>query len=251
MKLILDRYLDRVLLVANKTGAEAESIRRELRDHLLQKTQDLIAAGTPPQEATMEALRQHGSPRDIGYRLRGAFPWIDIRSRGTARGVIAIGPRAIGIFAFGGAAIGVVAVGGAALGIVSLGGAVIGLALAWGGFGMGGIVSAGFAVGIVAMGGFALGIVAEGGFAAGVIADGGLVIGHWVPHAAAHLGASSPEPVPPLLNGLRDLLPICRFWNTYLVVIFPLYLGLCFWLGWLQRREGWRIESEKDWLIDG
>jgi hypothetical protein len=53
MKTILDRYIERVLLVANKTGPEAETIRQELRDHLVQKTDDLIAAGTPREEAAL------------------------------------------------------------------------------------------------------------------------------------------------------------------------------------------------------
>ena len=102
MKSILDRYLDRVLLYANRPESESEGIRQELKDHLLQKVEDLAGNGLPREEAILETLRQHGSPKTIGYKLRGSIPWIDIRSHGTARGVIAIGPRAIGIFAFGG-----------------------------------------------------------------------------------------------------------------------------------------------------
>jgi hypothetical protein len=37
MKSILDRYLDRVLVYANKPKTETEAIRKELKDHLLQK----------------------------------------------------------------------------------------------------------------------------------------------------------------------------------------------------------------------
>src|SRR5205085_5768410 len=61
----------------------------------------------------------------------------------VAKGIIAMGERAIGVFAFGGSAIGVLAFGGIGLGIVSfsglsfgvvaIGGLAIGLLLAFGG----------------------------------------------------------------------------------------------------------------------
>ncbi len=114
------------------------AIRQELEDHLLQKVEDLAEDGLPREEAILKALRQHGPPRAIGYRLRSPFPWIDIRTQGTARGVIAIGPRAEGIFAFGGIAVGVFAFGVLAIGVFSFGGVSVGfcsaggLALAWG-----------------------------------------------------------------------------------------------------------------------
>ena len=89
MKTMLDRYLDRVLVYANQPASKSEVIRRELSDHRLQKIDDLVSSGVPKEEAMLEALRQHGAPKVIGYKLRGPFPWIDIRSQGTARGVIA------------------------------------------------------------------------------------------------------------------------------------------------------------------
>jgi len=81
MKSILDRYLDRVLLYANRPESESEGIRQELKDHLLQKVEDLAGNGLPREEAILETLRQHGSPKTIGYKLRGSFPWIDRRTK--------------------------------------------------------------------------------------------------------------------------------------------------------------------------
>jgi hypothetical protein len=244
MKSILDRYLDRVLLYANKPDSGSEAIRQELKDHLLQKVDDLIADGLPKEEALLEALRQHGPPRVIGYRLRGPFPWIDIRSHGTARGVIAIGPRAVGIFAFGGWAMGVFACGGFSLGLFSFGGFALGLLFAFGGFGIGGIVSAGFACGLVAAGGVAIGLVAVGNPG----------IGLWVPHGWHHGGVIShytAANVPPVLKSLEPLLNTAVLINRYILIIMPVYMlsvaALCF----LQIREGKRVSSGgDDWLLD-
>jgi hypothetical protein len=245
MKSILDRYLDRVLVYANKPASESEAIRKELKDHLLQKMDDLAKGGLPREEATLEALRQHGAPKIIGYRLRGPFPWIDIRSHGTARGVIAIGPKAVGIFAFGGFAIGVFACGGAAIGLFSAGGVALGLLLAWAGLGIGGIVNAGMAIGIVATGGLAIGIVALGGQAIGV----------WVPPWWGTSGAIShytSENVPPFLKSLEPILNSCASFDRHAVTLFlPLFLLGNLALGYVRFREYKRVDPKDDWLIDG
>jgi hypothetical protein len=244
MKSILDRYLDRVLLYANKPDSESGAIRQELKDHLLQKVEDLAGSGLPREEAILEALRQHGPPRVIGYRLRGPFPWIDIRTHGTARGVIAIGPRAIGIFAFGGWAMGVFALGGFSLGLFSAGGFALGLLFAWGGFGIGGIVSSGMA----------LGVVAAGGLAIGVVAVGNPGIGAWVPYGWHHgdiISHYTAKNVPLFLRSLEPLLNTAVSINKYFVIIMPLSMIAVFALLALQNRERKRVRSEDDWLIDG
>jgi hypothetical protein len=243
MKSILDRYLDRVLIYANKPEPQSAAIRRELKDHLLQKVDDLIANGVPKEEATLEALRQHGAPKLIGYKLRGPFPWIDIRSHGTARGVIAIGPRAVGIFAFGGVAVGVFACGGAAVGLFSAGGVALGLLFAFAGLGIGGMVNAGIAMGIVAVGGLALGVVAAGAYA----------MGAWVPPVTTYESISY-YPVgnaPPFLRSLESLLNADFRISQYMVIIVPVYLLMILAVRSLQYREGKRVRSENDWLIDG
>ena len=247
MKSILDRYLDRVLVYANRPEAETEAIRQELKDHLLQKVDDLAGNGLPREEAILETLRQHGSPKIIGYKLRGSFPWIDIRSHGTARGVIAIGPRAVGIFAFGGAAMGVFAFGGAAVGLISAGGLALGLLFAWGGLGIGGIVSAGGAIGIVAVGGLAIGVVAAGG----------LAVGAWVPpigSAVVHSHYTTGS-VPPFLTSLESLLhadfATTVFLSNYVAIIMPLFMVPVFVLNFLRHGKGTRAGPKDDWLIDG
>ncbi|HEX4138911.1 MAG TPA: permease prefix domain 1-containing protein [Candidatus Methylacidiphilales bacterium] len=244
MKSLIDRYIDRVLLVANLPQEKSAAIRRELKDHLLQKTEDLIASGTPREEATLEALRLHGSPRDIGYHLRGPFPWIDIRIRGTARGVIAIGPKAVGIFAFGGFATGVFAFGGVACGLFSAGGFALGLLFAFAGFGMGG----------VAYGGFTMGIVAAGGYVAGIVAVGGEGSALWVPWLAH--GSSGVHSyytaanVPPLLKSLARLMEFPETLNRYPQIVWPLYGLALFLMSWMQTRERKRIRSDFDWMVD-
>ncbi len=194
MTSILDRYLDRVLVYANRPQSETDAIRQELRDHLLQKRDDLIKEGLSAEDAQLEALRQHGSPKIIGYKLRAPFPWIDIRSHGTARGVIAIGPRAVGIVAFGGVAVGLFACGGLPLGILSIGG---------------------LACGLFAMGGLAVGGMTLGGLTFGVVATGGLAIGAWVPDAGKGISYYTVHTVPPLLHSMsawfKTNLGICRW----------------------------------------
>jgi hypothetical protein len=244
MKSILDRYLDRVLVYANKPEAEAEAIRKELKDHLMQKVDDLAKNGLSREEATFEALRQHGDPRTIGYKLRGPFPWIDIRTQGTARGVIAIGPRAVGIFAFGGFAAGIFAFGGFSLGLFSAGGFALGLLCAWGGFGMGGVVS----------GGMALGIVAVGGMAVGLLAAGGAGVGAWVPTGWNHPGSIShytDATVPPILRALRPLLNDAIWFTDHFTIVMPVFMGSLIAINFLMYREGKRVASGGDWLIDG
>jgi len=245
MKNILDRYLDRVLVYANKSKSESESIRKELRDHLLQKVDDLVQTGISREEAMLEALSRHGSPRVVGYGLRGAFPWIDIRSHGTARGVIAIGPKAVGIFAFGGVAVGVVACGTLAVGVFSAGFLAVGLIWAWAFLGMGGIATAFIAIGVVAAGMAAIGLVAGGATALGV----------WVPNGDPASGLFShytAQNVPSYLRSLEPVLNDCTFFGRHAITIFlPAYFLVIFALGYLKYREGKRVSSADDWLIDG
>lgn len=100
---------------------------------------------------------------------------------GTAKGIIAIGDRAIGGIAAGGASVGVVAAGGIGVGVCGMGGMGVGALVAMGGGAVGtGLSVGGGAVGAIATGGGAVGIVAQGGGAAGVYASGGGVYGKYV-----------------------------------------------------------------------
>src|SRR5688572_227478 len=85
----------------------------------------------------------------------------------VAKGIIAIGGKAVGVFAMGGVAIGVVTFGGLGIGILAIAGFSLGV-LAFGGFAIGLFAAyGGFAMAPVAMGGFAIGYYALGGAALG------------------------------------------------------------------------------------
>jgi hypothetical protein len=133
---MIDRYLDRVLLYAEKPEPESQTIRQELKERLWEKVENLTADGLPKEEAILEVLSQQGHPRVAARRLNAPFPWLDIRNKGVARGVLAIGPRAIGIVAIGWWAVGIFAIGVLTLGVFSLG------VVSFGVFSAGGLPSA-------------------------------------------------------------------------------------------------------------
>ncbi len=116
--------------------------------------------------------------RMFGFEYRSATTWFGLplvhvasgldpttgKTR-VAKGIIAIGGKAIGVFAMGGVTIGVVTFGGLGIGILPV---------------------AGFSLGIMAIGGFAIGLfTAYGGFAMAPIAMGGFAIGYYALGGAA------------------------------------------------------------------
>jgi hypothetical protein len=205
----------------------------------------LAKTGLSREEATLEALRQHGSPKVVGYGLRGSFSWIDVRSHGTARGVIAIGPKAVGIFAFGGVAVGVVACGTVAIGIFSAGFLAFGLIWAWAFLAVGGVATAFIAIGVVATGMAAFGLVA----------GGGAVLGAWIPDgdpASGHFSHYTAQNVPSFLRSLEPVLNDCTIFGRHAITLFlPAYILVIFALSYLRYREGKRVASDDNWLIDG
>jgi RNA polymerase sigma factor (sigma-70 family) len=111
------------------------------------------------------------SPRADSLFAKATVSALMPPERGTARGWIAIGDRALGIlFACGGQAYGGIAIGGLSVGLLSIGGLAIGAVSIGGG-----------AVGVLAFGGGAIGLAACGGGALGWFAAGGGAIA-W--HAA-------------------------------------------------------------------
>ena len=166
MSQAISTYLDRVMACAKiEDSDQAAKIRAEQQDHLEEKIERLVADGTAREDAVFRAIDEHGDALVVGYGLRPAFPLIDIRARGTARGVVAIGPKAVGIFAFGGSACGVFAFGGVSAGVFTIGGLTAALLLSWGGFAVVplGIAYAGVGAGLVAIGGVVVGLLAQGG----------------------------------------------------------------------------------------
>ena len=183
----IETYLDRVMQCAAITDPfEAERLCAEQRDHLEEKIDRLKQQGHAPEDAVFRAIDEHGDPITVGYGLRPRLPFLDVRARGTARGIIAIGPKAVGVFAFGGMACGVFAFGGLACGVFTIGGLTAALLFSWAGMAIVplGVAYAGIAAAPVAIGGFAAGIVAAGGFAVGVYAIGGQSISHFTAQTA-------------------------------------------------------------------
>ena len=235
MSQALEKYLDRVMIYANRNDNDAPQIRAELQDHLLKKISDLQADGLSYEDAIFEAIEQHGHPRTVGYGLRPRFPLVDVRTHGTARGFIAIGPKAVGVFAFGGAAFGVFAFGGFALGLVAMGGFALAALLSFGGFS---VALIGFAYG-----GAALGLVAYGGFACGVIAVGGMAIGCWVPDAGQGLSYFNAENVPNYIRYLDAILTDKHIIKFVMIGFYSILFPALLIQGLLANRERKRIEN--------
>lgn len=242
MSQAIERYLDRVMAYADLRDAdEAASRRAEQADHLNEKIERLVADGSPREDAIFAAIEDHGPPSVVGYGLR-RWRWVDVRARGTARGVIAIGPKAVGIFAFGGAAFGILAIGGLSCGVISFGGLSLALLFCWAGVGAAplGIAYAGLAFGLVAMGGLACGAVAEGGTA----------IGLWA-HGTQSLSYYNQDSVPQLLS----LLQPSRYVDKQFIFLFTVslvisYIPLLALPLWASRRETQRMKQSDPWLVE-
>jgi len=121
--------------------------------------------------------------------------------RRTAKGIVAVGERAVGVVAFGGMACGGIVFGGLGIGLVSF---------------------SGLALGLVSMGGLALGLLlAYGGLAAAPFAIGGLAAG-WVATGGAAFGGHvlSGSSSDPLAKEFFEAwaLPINVLFYTMLVV---------------------------------
>ncbi|MHC4545138.1 MAG: hypothetical protein ACYTDW_11165 [Planctomycetota bacterium] len=236
MSRALQKYLDQVILYANRKEEDAKKIRVELEDHLRQKIADLAAQGLPREDAVFQAIEDHGHPRTIGYGLRKGFVLLDVRTEGTARGFVAIGPRAVGIIAFGNVAVGLFAFGNFALG-----------ALAFGALAIAGLLSIG-GISLAPLGA-AVGLAAVGQGAYGMIACGGLAIGLQVPWAIDGVSFLSGD------NGLQFL----QHFRTYegnvaliaitawLFLVFPLLNGV---MCSIKRNEYLRIEKADPKLVE-
>jgi len=236
MSRALQKYLDQVMLYANRKEKEAVKIRAELEDHLRQKTADLAAQGLPREDAVFQAIEDHGTARTVGYSLRKGFVLLDVRTEGTARGFIAIGPRAVGIIAFGNVAVGLFAFGNFAFGVLAFG--VLAIA---------GLVSLG-GISLAPLGA-AVGLAAVGRTAFGMIACGGLAIGLRVPWAIDGVSFLSGE------NGLQFLQHFRTYEGTvaliaitlWLFLIFPIMNGI---MCSLKKDEYRRIEKADPKLIE-
>ena len=233
MSLTIERYLDKVLAYANRPADEASAIRNELRDHLLEKTEAFHKTGLSVEDAAVRATEEHGHPRTVGYRLRRRFPLIDVRSHGTARGWIAIGPRAVGVVAMGGVAVGVFAFGGVAAGVCAVGGVTVALLAAFAGIGLAPLAYCGIAVGGLAVGGIAIGLVACGQAAVGL----------WVPGAGVSLSYYPRGSAPEIMRSLDPIIGWPGF-LAVLTVVLLVIMGILFAVEHiLQQKEKARLQA--------
>jgi len=78
MSRALQKYLDGVMIYANRNEKDAAQIRAELEDHLQQKIADLEAGGLSCEDAVFRAIEKHGTAWAVGYGLRKRFAWIRV-----------------------------------------------------------------------------------------------------------------------------------------------------------------------------
>lgn len=240
MSKAIDTYIDRVMVYANPKLVDEPTLRAELRDHLETKVEQLKAEGTAVEDAVFAAIEDHGPAWRVGYGLRPKWPWIDVRTKGTARGIIAIGPKAVGVFAFGGAAMGVFAMGGLAAGLVTWGGVCLALLFAWGGVGLAPLTFAALGAGIFVMGGLAVGVIAMGVTAIGLWAAGSNVIN-------VYDSASMPSWATAIADAFGTYGSI---WPRVYLGTFIGLVGLCIASILLQVREGRRITKADPHLAE-
>ncbi len=175
-KVVLDVRLDEVVLKA----LESEPERRYAAASQFKTGLEEATAGAAPSAVAWRGWRR------MEYRSRASvFGWPLVHvamgadpatgRAATARGILAIGDRAVGVVAMGGMSCGVLAFGGLSAGVFAFGGLALGL------FSYGGLAVAllaafgGLAIGPVALGGLAVGFYAMGGMAYGVHGLSGMV----------------------------------------------------------------------------
>lgn len=76
MSRALQKYLDRVMIYANRNETDAAKIRAELEDHLLKKIADLEATGISREDAVFQAIEGHGHPRTVGCGLSKRLSYV-------------------------------------------------------------------------------------------------------------------------------------------------------------------------------
>ena len=241
MSQLLEKYLDHVMIYANRDEADAPDIRAELKDHLLKKIADLQENGLSSEQALSQSIQDHGDPKTVGYGLRPRFLWVDVRTHGTARGVLAIGPKAIGVVAIGGIACGVFAYGAIAVGLMSWGVLALGLMVALGGITLApiGIAYGLIAIGLMAAGALSIGVWVAGGLAIGLICE---TSSCWYP-----IGQYTSETAPSIVIFIRNLAlhlsghTLILFWESVIVLLIVKLI--------LSRKERNRIKNADPTLV--
>ncbi|MEM6885467.1 MAG: permease prefix domain 1-containing protein [Verrucomicrobiota bacterium] len=235
-------YLERVFQFAELDPQEHREKWDELEDHLLSSIEAEKQAGLGDEEATLKAIRKMGHPQVIGSRLSRPWRWLDVRATGTARGFVAIGPKAVGVIAFGGYARGFIAIGGLSIGVISNGGLGIGL-FSWSGLSLALISYGGLALGGVTWGGLSAGILSQGGFVTALVSRGGGEV-----HSFYKSMAAAPE----WIQSFAVLEKVMYWVNVYSPVLLGLYVVVvlaCIILQNLHNKR-WNKTSTESWLMD-
>jgi hypothetical protein len=209
MSRALQKYLDHVILFANRKEEDAKKIRAEL-----------------------EAIEDHGTARTVGYSLRRGFALLDVRTQGTARGFIAIGPRAIGIIAFGNVAVGLFAFGNITLGAIAFGALAIAGLLSFGGISLAPL-------------GAGLGLAAVGQTAFGMIACGGLAVGLWTPWAIDRVSLVNVQFLQQFLTSAGQVAVLVI--TSWFFMVFPILNGV---MCSIKRKEYLRIKKIDPKLVE-
>ena len=244
MSRALQKYLDRVMIYANRNEKDAAQIRAELEDHLLKKIDDLQTQGLSCEDAIYQAIKDHGHPRTVGYGLRKRFPWVDVRTHGTARGFIAIGPKAIGIIAIGGVAGGVFSYGGISFGFMSLGLLSLGLIISIGAFSL---APLGLAFGAIALGVMAIGLLSFGITAMGVLAISLVRDPFYISDCVRIISWFTPETAPHFILHIKNIANVIGwtwlpFWISCIVLLTAKLI--------LSRKEYRRIRQADRSLVE-
>ena len=80
MKGLIERYLDRVLAIADLRDPQREALTRaEMRDHLERATERLVQRGMSPEDARLQARREFGNVATLQEDARDArgARWIE------------------------------------------------------------------------------------------------------------------------------------------------------------------------------
>jgi hypothetical protein len=242
MSRALQKYLDHIMIYANRNEKDTAQIRKELEDHLLKKIADLETEGLSREDVVFTAIEDHGHPKTIGYGLR-KHQWVDIRTRGTARGFVAIGPKAVGTIAIGGFSLGLFSCGIVGVGVISF--SIVSIALLWSFGAVFAFAACGFAQGTVA-----IGLMAAGLWSFGVIAVGaesaGVYVLSWL---SPDFPGQGPYPLVYLYAMMHEYL---RIWGSLtasfvfhaLILCSLLAVGICaLWhrIRTEQRRIGYTV----------
>ncbi|MHC4580965.1 MAG: permease prefix domain 1-containing protein [Planctomycetota bacterium] len=233
MSRALEKYLGHVMIYANRKPDEAAKVRLELEDHLKQKIAELEAQGLPNEDAVARAIKDHGAVRTVGYGLRKGFALLDVRTEGTARGLVAVGPRAVGVLAFGNIAVGLFAFGHISLGFIAFGAVALAGSVAVGG------------VSLAPMGA-AVGLAAAGRVACGMIACGTVAVGLSVPWAADRISLLSGDNALQFLQHFRTFARsgtgnfVVILLAVWFFIVFPFLRGI---MCSIQRDEYRRIKK--------